>query len=145
METKICTKCGRQLPITDFYWRDKVAGRRRSECKDCHNGYVKQKYAKRREYVENIKAQLKCAKCGESRSYTLDFHHINPEEKDNTVSRMVSHSANEEKLKEEISKCICLCSNCHREFHYFNSKDSNFLIENYINNGPYPNGEGTRL
>lgn len=34
--TKICTKCGKELPIEEFNWRNKVKGTRRSECKYCH-------------------------------------------------------------------------------------------------------------
>ena len=44
METKICTKCGKELPITDFNWRSKKEGTRRSECKYCHSDYMKKKY-----------------------------------------------------------------------------------------------------
>lgn len=41
METKICTKCGRELPLESFNWRDKSKGTRRADCKECHNGYMK--------------------------------------------------------------------------------------------------------
>lgn len=102
IETKICTKCGRQLPITDFYWRDKAAGRRRSECKDCHNGYVKQKYAERQSEIAEFKESLKCAKCGDSRSYVLDFHHVDPKEKVERISRMLAQNVSQEKLEEEL-------------------------------------------
>lgn len=31
----------------------------------------------------------------------------------------------------EIQKCILLCSNCHREFHYF-EKENGITIEEYL-------------
>ena len=40
METKICTKCGRELPIDQFNWRDKSKGTRRADCKECHSNYM---------------------------------------------------------------------------------------------------------
>lgn len=57
-----------------------------------------------------------CAKCGEDRLYMLDFHHIDPSTKGFTIGD--SYRGNDEKIKEEVEKCICLCANCHREFHY---------------------------
>mgnify|MGYP003320115992 CR=1 FL=1 len=44
METKVCTKCGKELPLDQFNWRDKKKGTRRADCKDCHNGYMKNQY-----------------------------------------------------------------------------------------------------
>lgn len=57
-----------------------------------------------------------CAKCGEDRFYILDFHHIDPSTKCFTIGD--SYRGDTNKVKEEIKKCICLCANCHREFHY---------------------------
>ena len=130
METKICTKCKRELPIDQFYWRNKAKGIRRADCKDCHNGYVKIKYQERQNKIEEFKSQLKCAKCGEMRGYVLDLHHLNPEEKDRTVSRMISNNASDEIIQKEINKCIVLCSNCHREFHYLEKKG--MTIQEYL-------------
>lgn len=131
METKICTKCGRELPIDQYYWRDKKAGKRRSECKDCHNGYVKQKYQERKESIDDLKSSLKCAKCGDSRFYVLDFHHKDPKEKDNTIARLTANQASEERLSQELQKCICLCANCHREFHYLENQNG-LTIDEYL-------------
>ena len=36
------------------------------------------------------------------------------------------------KLKEELKKCIPICSNCHREFHY-QEKLNKITIQEYIN------------
>lgn len=130
METKVCTKCKRELPIDQFYWRDKKAGRRRSECKDCHNGYVKAKYQEKQNDIEELKSELSCAKCGDNRGYVLDFHHLDPEEKDVAVSRMISNNYSLDKIKKEIDKCVVLCSNCHREFHHL-EKDG-MTIQEYL-------------
>ena len=82
METKKCTKCGRELPLTEFNWRDKTKGTRRADCKECHNNYMKQVYYRKQQEIQKLKAQYKCAKCGENRGYVLDFHHVDPTKKD---------------------------------------------------------------
>ena len=133
MDTKVCTKCGKKLPIEDFNWRSKKKGTRRSECKTCHTDYMKEAYKNKKKTVSEIKKNLKCAKCGEEREYCLDFHHINPNEKENTISRMTSNNYRVDSVLNEIKKCIVLCSNCHREFHYFQEKDG-ITIDEYLSN-----------
>ena len=75
---------------------------------------------------------MSCKKCGCSKHYLIDFHHINPAEKDFSISEN-SHAKFETLLK-EIEKCIPLCSNCHREFHYFEKTQGITLID-YLNGG----------
>ena len=133
METKICTKCGKELPIEDFNWRSKKNGTRRSECKTCHTDFMKEVYENKKKTVSEIKKNLKCAKCGEEREYCLDFHHIDPNEKENTIARMTSNNYRLDAVLNEIKKCIVLCSNCHREFHYFQEQDG-ITIEEYLSN-----------
>ena len=36
METKVCTKCGRELSVKDFYLYNKKENRRRNVCKHCY-------------------------------------------------------------------------------------------------------------
>lgn len=136
MEIKQCSKCGEVLPVDQFHWRDKATGKRRTECKKCHSTFMNQKYQEKKQIVTDLKSQNKCAKCGESRGYVLDYHHINPKNKTNTISRMTSNKYRLDKTMEEIKKCICLCSNCHREFHYFN-KSNRITLAEYLelNNG----------
>jgi predicted HNH restriction endonuclease len=76
-----------------------------------------------------MKSNSQCAKCGESRGYVLDYHHINPEEKDVSVARMTSNKYRLDNVFAEIEKCICLCSNCHREFHYLENRTNITLYE----------------
>lgn len=54
--------------------------------------------------------------CGYSKcKEALDFHHVNPNEKDFNISG--SHSRSWEKIELELKKCVLLCANCHREIH----------------------------
>lgn len=66
------------------------------------------------EYL-SMKDKLKCEKCGENHIATLDFHHLDPLQKDKSVTKFIYSP---KKLEQEINKCIVLCSNCHRKLHW---------------------------
>jgi hypothetical protein len=60
-----------------------------------------------------------CSKCGLDsfeNPWLMDFHHINPEEKEYTISHKI-RTSNFSKIKDELDKCILLCSHCHRTLH----------------------------
>lgn len=61
----------------------------------------------------------KCEICGYDECYkALHFHHTDPTKKDpNFVKMMDSKSANIEKIKPELDKCLLVCANCHIEIH----------------------------
>ena len=71
----------------------------------------------RREWFQDLKKELKCERCGFADYRALDFHHKDPEQKDLEVSNMVRLRWSKKKILEEISKCMCLCANCHRITH----------------------------
>jgi transposase len=57
----------------------------------------------------------KCELCGYSKcERALEFHHTNPNEKDFSIS---GRSLSFDKLKNEVDKCMLVCSNCHSEIH----------------------------
>jgi hypothetical protein len=59
----------------------------------------------------------KCQICGYDKCMgALDFHHINGEKEHNISTILIQLKW--ERVKEELDKCILLCSNCHREVHY---------------------------
>lgn len=59
----------------------------------------------------------KCSKCSYDRCLSaLEFHHLDPKEKDFTISHY-NATSQWEKIKKELDKCILVCSNCHREIH----------------------------
>jgi hypothetical protein len=76
------------------------------------------------EYVQNIKNQLSCVDCGERHPATLQFHHLNLEDKMFNVADAVRNGLSLDRIKKEISKCIVLCANCHaiRHFNMRNKK-----------------------
>ena len=74
-----------------------------------------------------------CNICGYNRAISaLEFHHINPEEKEYGLASMGNCHQLEKDL-EEVKKCILVCSNCHREIHEgFYTKNELFLKKIYL-------------
>ena len=88
-ETKICSKCGIEKPISDYHKNgfDKNGNQKyRGYCKTCANKREMERYWEKRKYIDSQRTA--CAKCGETRFYVLDFHHCNPDEKTFTIGRL---------------------------------------------------------
>lgn len=129
METKVCSKCGIEKPITEYHkngFDNQGNQRYRGYCKSCANKLETERYWKKRAFVDA--QRNKCVKCGETRSYVLDFHHKEKSTKDFTIGTMKKGSL--EVIQQEIDKCVCLCANCHREFHHFESQG--MTLEEYL-------------
>ena len=59
----------------------------------------------------------KCALCGYNKVISaLEFHHIEPEEKEYGIAEKGTCHDLEKDLA-EVKKCILVCANCHREIH----------------------------
>lgn len=74
-----------------------------------------------RDYRNGVKLKMieykggKCQVCGYNRClWALDFHHLDPASKSFNIS---GGTKSFESLREELDKCILVCSNCHREIH----------------------------
>jgi hypothetical protein len=102
------------------------------KCRQCNQEYQAKWYSKNRDKQikrsseRNLKLrsqkrsffkeyQSNCfCKCGESHPACLHFHHLNDKTKIANISKMVNNNAfSLKQLKEEISKCVVLCANCH--------------------------------
>jgi predicted HNH restriction endonuclease len=59
----------------------------------------------------------------------LDFHHIDKETKEFTIGAIKKGS--KEKILKEIDKCVCLCANCHREFHHL-EREQQITLQEYL-------------
>ena len=144
---KTCKRCNQIKPIEEFPLNSPDSKGRRyymSKCKKCMTASVKpyvQKYMKEnpekwKEYGKNTRnkktkllEELRskgCCKCGDKRHYVIDFHHLDPSQKDISIS-----DASISKIKSESKKCILLCRNCHAEFHYL-EKIKGISIQEYL-------------
>lgn len=57
----------------------------------------------------------KCCKCGYNKNVrSMQFHHLDPNEKDFGISKNTNARSWEE-IKKELDKCILVCANCHGE------------------------------
>ena len=67
--------------------------------------------------VADRRAEAGCVRCGESDPVCLDFHHLDPETKERTVSELVTYGASRRRLDEEIADCRVPRANCHNAEH----------------------------
>jgi len=113
---------GEIMPIKD---PEKRAERNRSYQKKWYEANKETQYARlrkvksdKKQWFLDIKKELKCCQCAENHIATLDFHHIDPMTKEESVSTMLRQGRGRQRILDEIAKCIVLCSNCHRKLHY---------------------------
>lgn len=100
----------------DYYARVKDKPEYQEKAKQYSRNGKENRQRLRNDFLERWRKP--CQKCGEQRLYLIQFHHIDPSTKEFNISTSVSYKKRE-KCEEEVKKCVCLCSNCHDEFHYF--------------------------
>lgn len=114
---KTCEICGQNFEIMDNGWTRKY-------CYECsphedENMSHAQAVTIKRRAIKKMLIEYKggkCQHCGYDKCMrALEFHHLNPEEKDFHLSKNLSKSI--ASLKSEADKCVLLCSNCHAEEH----------------------------
>ena len=80
-----------------------------------HRDYIRQRRNKRKAlFVEELGGA--CSDCGNT--YPLacyDFHHIDESTKSFEIAPALDRNIN--MIREEVQKCVLLCSNCHRIRH----------------------------
>jgi hypothetical protein len=127
-ETKRCSRCGLDKPLTEFVYRDRVRGRRRSWCRSCMATYQHDHYLRSRGSLKarprrndrkalraSVDAYLRdhpCVDCGETNPLLLDFDHRDDMVKLETVAWFIARGRVSEAWA-EIAKCDTRCSNCH--------------------------------
>lgn len=122
-----CTVCGQMKTIDHYY----ISNNRISHtCKECTCKKQREKYHQKQQQLNQYKAMQGCQKCGIHNFYLIEFHHTNPMEKDYGIAD--NPNAKFETIQKELDKCIPLCCNCHREFHYL-ERIYNITIEDYLN------------
>lgn len=129
---KICCRCKQEKLLFDFNKKSSNPDGLERYCKECHRAknrkhyesnsatYIDRANKQRKatlEWWKDYKEKLSCQVCGESRSWCLDFHHVDPSTKEGTLSSMI-RSKSREAILEEITKCVVVCRNCHADIHY---------------------------
>lgn len=109
-----CPKCKLDKESSEFYMKSDTK-RNHTYCKLCQTQNVldRQKEWKRKaiEYKGG-----KCCVCGYIKcDAALEFHHLDPKEKEFRLS--AGRLRKFESSKAELDKCILVCANCHREIH----------------------------
>lgn len=117
-----CKGCGEDKPPSGFSTHGKTKSgylAYHSRCKECYWGHAKTlpSYEEKRLLVEQAKTS--CSVCGYDRCKdAMDFHHTDRANKLFGIAAGVKSSTiTRQELEDEISKCVILCSNCHRELH----------------------------
>lgn len=137
-DMKRCTKCGVVKEVSEFGINNTRYDGLQTMCKICKREYGKQHYLRNKEvyikrakirttemrtWYKNYKSNLVCEECGFDNPVALQFHHINPKDKEFTISSNIINRSRDEILQ-EINKCKVLCANCHlihhsnKELHY---------------------------
>lgn len=122
----ICQKCGKEFEHH----------RKRKSCFECvpakntYSSKEEQYEARKKQLVKNTQKRRdkikemaieykggKCQICGYDKCKgALEFHHLNPEEKDFGIGAK-GYTRAWDTVKQELDKCIMVCANCHREIH----------------------------
>ena len=97
-----------------------------------HKEYSRKHYLKNQEEIKQktrstrakemvkwheFKSKIKCEHCGFFHIAAMDFHHVDPSTKEDSVWRLINNGQFT-KAYEEVKKCIVLCANCHRIHHH---------------------------
>ncbi len=110
---KECNCCGEIKDLSEYYKHSLANDGLEPRCKTC-----KVLVAKRRRQERKLKAIAMhgdvCSVCNKSfPPCVYDFHHTNS---DKEVSPGKARS--DKAFFEEVSKCVMVCSNCHRVIHF---------------------------
>lgn len=131
--TTLCKECARENTTK---WYNENKERCIEKNKEWHNNNKERQRQNQQERIkrnrealkEYIGGTFKCEYCGfeHPTSAPFDFHHINPDEKENSVGNLVQGSSLE-RLFKEVDKCVFLCKNCHAlEHERLRNNDSDF-------------------
>ena len=112
---KVCPHCKESKSLSEFYSRRGKEGNS-VYCKQCTAIQTKARQQALKKKAVEYKGG-KCQRCGYCKCQAaLEFHHLDPLEKEFSLGSQKSSSF--QSVKDELDKCALLCSNCHREVHY---------------------------
>ena len=127
--------------VEQFLYTEKVVGSNptgstNKERPQYKRDWDKNQRVKSQGFIRVVSMFFGCSLCGERDYCCMDFHHINPSEKEADVNYMVRCKWPIKRIKDELVKCACVCSNCHRKIHKgkYDSNKLNGLSRNLLDN-----------
>ena len=79
--------------------------------------YQKARAIYRKKLIITLKGG-KCGGCGYSKNLAaMELHHNDPQNKSFQLDARHLSNSSMERIFEELTKCVLLCANCHREYH----------------------------
>ena len=127
----ICSTCKGEFPDDQFNWLSRPQNKRKSFCRVCDRACRARCYRKHRtrqiqevqlrskkrlQQLSEWKATVGCQVCKETDPCCLDFHHLNPSDKEFSISEALAKRSMASIL-DEIKKCVLVCKNCHAKIH----------------------------
>lgn len=112
-----CTKCGITKKVSEFRKDSRRLSGLQSWCIPCGSTAKKNKRKENKQKAVDYKGGC-CKRCGIVSTCLdiYDFHHVNPNEKEDSLNRLMNSSW--EYIVTELDKCDLLCSNCHKITHW---------------------------
>lgn len=116
-ETKVCTSCNLELPITKFKWRHyktRQQGTRQAMCNRClYVKYTRPGIEEKMKEIHEYQQEKGCADCGyNEHPAALEFDHLISTKKLFNIGEQIGNRSRKV-LWEEIAKCDVVCANCH--------------------------------
>lgn len=128
---KTCKLCKEEKLSTEFRRDKSLKSGRSCTCKVCARAKGRSDYVTKynqksnprnkvrseriKQVVDQYRIDNPCICCGETSLCCLDFHHLDPSEKDFNLSAY--RNASLQKVLDEIAKCVVVCRNCHAKIH----------------------------
>ena len=110
-----CPRCETEKLKTEFYNRRNGKGNS-VYCKLCSHTQTLERQRDFKQRCVDHKGG-KCICCGyDKTNNALDFHHLNPSEKDFSISS-ARFTTFDNRVINELNKCALVCRNCHAEIH----------------------------
>ena len=138
--TKICSKCSTEKEVKEFNSSKRQKDGYHVWCKVCVKIHDQDRHrllsptrvvqnrerrASTREFISSLK--MKCTQCPEEHISCLEFHHLGDDKKDFNISDAVRRGYSQKRILEEVKKCVILCANCHRKFHFNERTNGSFV------------------
>lgn len=111
-----CTVCDISKDPEQFPIASITKTGRAGECKSCKSIRIKKQRKERESMLHEMFGGM-CNVCNLKHDVPsfFDFHHVDTQTKHREVKQIICGSL--KTLMEEVSKCIMVCPNCHREEH----------------------------